>query len=107
MISSSQLERLNWEDAFVAQDKQHVVVGAIMCPPPPSLLAASQGGEAPEVPAALHHDISRRMYDRQLKRQHIEDGLARVEEMSESEEKDEPKTKRAKAWLLSSLAAAC
>ena len=47
------------------------------------------------------------MYDRQLARQHMEDDLTQVEEMSESEEKDEPKMKRAKAWLLSSLAAAC
>ena len=52
-----------------------------------------------EVPA-LQQDIARRMYDRQLARQQVEDDLARVEEMSESEKKDEPQTKRAKACLL-------
>ena len=36
LICSHYLERLNWEDAFVAQDKQHLVMGTIMRPPPPS-----------------------------------------------------------------------
>jgi len=108
LICSNYLERLIWKDAFVARDKQHVVVSAIMCPrsssnppPPPAHPAASQGGVSAKHPE-LAQAILQRMYQRQLARQRVEDDLARGEEMSESEEKkeDEPKTKRAKAWLL-------
>ena len=60
LICSNYLERLIWKDAFVARDKQHVVVSAIMCPRsssnpplPPAHPAASQGGGSPQSTQSL------------------------------------------------------
>ena len=102
LICSNYLEGLEWEGAFVAQDKQHCVVSAAMCPPPPPSHppAASQGKGSTTKHPELAGAILKRMYNRQLARQQIEDDMARVEEMSDSQEKEEegePKTKKAKA----------